>query len=194
MTEARKQIDELERKISCARMELETLEEHSALPGEFQAFLDERGYFAALRNLERGDRKACSQMIRSLELLVCVNRNLQRHRENLIRSCGSVHDGWGPLSDRWDFLLQEAGAMKEGRIAFEKYAEEVRSKAEPLIAELSGPIEELVKSIERGEMAMADNRETVEMRLRELQSEIAACEEKREKLVLKLRTERQVGG
>jgi hypothetical protein len=32
-----------------------------------------------------------------------------------------------------------------------------------------------------GEMAMADNRETVEMRLHELQSEIAACEEKREK-------------
>lgn len=83
--------------------------------------------------------------------------------------------------------------MKEGRIAFAKYSEEVRSKAEPLAAELSGPIEELVKSIERGEMATADNRETVEMRLRELemrllelQSEIEACEEKREKLVLKL--------
>ena len=148
----RKQFDDLCRKIKwtegrilLALDEIRFLEDHSSLPGAYLVFLDESGYFAALRNLDLPDRKNCSRVLRGLETLARLNRTLRWHRGNLLRSCGSVHESWGPLSDKWDFLLQEAGFLKEARMAFEKDLEEIRSNAEALPADVSGPIEELVR-------------------------------------------------
>ena len=105
--------------------------------------------------------------------------------------------------------------MKEGRVFFLECAKEIRSNAEALPADVSGPIEELVRSIERGEIVIGDDWEegreeyrAIEERQRELRSEIApweeeleACAEEREKLLTTLREmgsrlqqERQRGG
>jgi len=189
--EVRKQIDDLCRKIKRAEgrisrtlAEIRFLEDHSCLPGAYLVFLDESGYFAALRNLGLPDRKNCSQALRGLEMLARMNGILCWHRGNLLRSCGSVDESWGPLSDKWNFLLQEAESLKEGRMAFEKYSEEIRPSAEALPAEVSGPIEELVRSIKSGEIAIGDDWEgvreecrAIEERSRELRSEIAPWEE-----------------
>lgn len=220
--EVQKQVDDLcarvhraEGRISRALAKIRFLDDHSSLPGEYLLFLDERGYFAALRNLGLPNRKNHSRILRGLELMGHLNRSLQQNRENLFHSCGSVHESWDPFSDKWNFLLQEAASMKEGRMAFLEYAEEVRSSVEALPVDFSGPIEELVRSIERNEIAIDEDRErgdrdactTIEKHLRELRSdlavweaEVAAGKEEREKLVptlremgLELRREQQRG-
>jgi predicted nucleic acid-binding Zn-ribbon protein len=89
--------------------------------------------------------------------------------------------------------------MKEGRIALLKCMEEVRSGAESLPENISGPVKELVRSIESEEIKIEDDSKEVHEPFpainklsRELQREISEWEDKREKLVSKLQQGIQV--